>query len=264
MRPDSVSRLAALVANRQRGTYNPSMADDKTLAGKTALLSRLLFFKQVPLFADLTDENLTWLVQDFSRREFRQGDSIFHQGDPGEVMYLVESGQVRVFFLGDEGQEVTVIICGAGDIFGEMALIDDLPRSASAAALEDTVAYALSRDNFRKHMRHTAQLALNFMKALSLRVRYTSQLVGNLALLDVPSRLARKLLDLAHMHGESQPERGIRINVALTQSELANMIGTTRESINKALGHFKRQSLIRIEHGYITILKPEALEEISS
>ncbi|HLB49281.1 MAG TPA: Crp/Fnr family transcriptional regulator [Anaerolineales bacterium] len=239
------------------------MSTDQTLVGKSNLTSRLIFFRQVPLFAELTESELAELVKDFARREFRQGESIFAQGDPGQVLYLIESGQVRIFVHGSEGHERPVVFYGSGDIFGELAVIDGLPRSASAEATENTVVYTLSRDLFREHMRRAPQLALNFMKALSVRVRHTTDQVGNLALLDVPSRLARKLLELAQNHGQVEAE-GVRINLTLTQSELASMIGATRESINKALGNFKRQSLIRMEQGHIIIVDPDSLREISS
>jgi CRP/FNR family transcriptional regulator, cyclic AMP receptor protein len=233
----------------------------RTLIGTQNLLTRLLFFKGLPIFANLTANELTNLVRDFTRREFSAGDSIFQQGDSGEVLYLIELGQVRIFVQGRDGQELSVILHGPGDIFGEMALIDKLPRSASAVVTEAAVVYALTRDSFEEHTRRSPQLAHNFMTALSLRLRYSSEMVGNLALLDVSSRLARKLLDLAQTHG--QPDgHGLKIDQALTQSELASLIGTTRESINKALGNFKKQNLIKVEQGTYTLLDPEALKVI--
>lgn len=263
MTADTLSETGALIANRDGRAYNLTMSTGQTLVGKNNLTSRLIFFRQVPLFAELTESELAELVKDFARREFKQGESIFAQGDPGQVLYLIESGQVRIFVHGSEGHERPVVFYGSGDIFGELAVIDGLPRSASAEATENTVVYTLSRDLFREHMRRAPQLALNFMKALSVRVRHTTDQVGNLALLDVPSRLARKLLELAQNHGQAEAE-GVRVNLTLTQSELASMIGATRESINKALGNFKRQGLIRMEQGHIIIVDPDLLREISS
>jgi CRP/FNR family transcriptional regulator len=238
-------------------------ATDQTMVGSKSLVTRLLFFKEVPLFAALTDNELTALVRDFVRREFKESEAIFQQGDPGEVLYLVESGQVRIYMQGREGQELSVILHGPGDIFGEMALIDNLPRSAGAIATEDTVLYALSRDQFRDHMRRSFQLAMNFMIALSMRVRYSSDMMGNLALLDVPSRLANKLVEPAHSQGVAE-ENGIKINKAYSQSDLASMLGTTRESINKSLGNFKKQNLLKVEQGFITIFDLDALKAITS
>jgi len=253
-----------IIANMRPGANDPVSPTAQTMLSKAGLVKRLMFFKEVPLFADVTDAELMALVQDFVRREFKNGESIFQQGDPGEVIYLIESGQVRIFVHGAVGQELSMIVHGAGDMFGEMSVIDGLPRSASAQATEDTIVYALSRDNFRKHLRRSTQLAMNFMKALSLRVRYSSEMVGNLALLDVATRLARKLFELTQTHGEQHGDGSIRISMALTQSDLASMIGTTRESINKALGNFKRQGLLKQEQGNIVIVNMDALKDINS
>ena len=259
---DTVTRKGqTVIMGRAKMDSKSISSTAQTIIGHTGLIARVLFFKQVPLFADLTESELTMLVTDFVRRDFKQGETIFQQGDPGEVLYLIESGQVRIFVHGKDGQEWSVIVHGAGDIFGEMALIDNLPRSASAVAVEDTAVYFLSRTQFLDHMRRATQLSLNFMKALSVRLRYSTNQMGNLALLDIPSRLARKLLDLARTHGQPDSD-GTRIT--FTQSELAAMIGATRESINKSLGTFKRQDLIRVEPGSITILNMEALQEIGS
>jgi CRP/FNR family cyclic AMP-dependent transcriptional regulator len=219
--------------------------------------------KQMPLFAGLGDAQLDTLRKDLIRRKFQQGEAIFQQGDPGQALYLIESGQVRIYLQDEEGQETSVVVYGPGEIFGELAVIDGLPRSASVVAMEDTAVYMLNRDGFRKHMRNSPQLALNFMKALSVRVRYSTQQVESLALLDVPSRLARKLLELARQHGSVVPE-GVRINLTLNQSDLAGLVGTTRESINKTLGTFRRQGLILMEQGRLTILDPEALRELGT
>lgn len=260
----STGRLSAsIIPQTTMDPHDSFSPTAQTIVGRKSLVTRLLFFKAVPLFTDLTDAELMALVRDFARREFKAGESIFQQGDPGEVLYLIESGEVRIFVQGREGQELSFIMHGPGDIFGEMALIDNLPRSAGAVATEDTALYALPRDQFRDHMRRSFQLAMNFMIALSMRVRYTGEMMGNLALLDVPSRLANKLVELAQTQGLAE-ENGIKIKKALTQSELASMLGTTRESINKSLGNFKKQNLLKVEQGYITIFNLEALKAITS
>jgi len=224
-------------------------------------MNRLDFLKQVPLLAGLTPAEAEALARDMVRRQFRQGQAIFQQGDSGQMLYLIQSGRVRIYVEGEEGQEVSVIVYGPNDIFGELAVIDGLPRSASAVAMEETVVHILSRDCFREHMRRSPQLALNFMKALSVRVRYSTRQVGSLTMLDVPGRLARKLLELAQDHGLVETG-GVRINLALTQTDLASLIGATRESINKALGAFRRQGLILVEGSHIIIVDPDALREL--
>ncbi|HLF28805.1 MAG TPA: Crp/Fnr family transcriptional regulator [Anaerolineae bacterium] len=221
------------------------------------------FLKQAPLFSGLSDAEIDASAKDFVPNRFRQGETIFHQGDAGQLLYLIEAGQVRIFVLGEEGQETSVVLYGAGDIFGELAVIDGLPRSAGAVAMEETIVLTLNRDRFREQLRRTPQLALNFMKALSVRVRYSTQQLGSLAVLDVPGRLARKLLELAQTYGVAEPE-GVRIAMALTQTDLASLIGATRESINKALAAFRRQGYILLRRHQVTIVDPDALREIGS
>jgi len=224
---------------------------------------RLDFLSQVPLFAELSAVELRALADDMLRRQFTPGETIFQRGDAGQMLYLIESGQVRIYVQDEEGQETSVTFYGKSDVFGELAVIDGFPRSASAEAMENTVVHILSRDRFREHMRRCPQLALNFMKTLSVRVRYSTQQFESLTMFDIPKRLARKLLELAQDHGVAETE-GVRITLTLTQSDLASLTGATRESVNKALGNFKRQGLVLVKQGHITIVDAGALRELGS
>lgn len=255
-------RETRVFAGQPKRGYN-QLASQAWVKAERHVMDRLGLIKQMPLFADLGEADLENLSRDLLRRQYRQGEAIFQQGDPGQMLYLVESGQVRIYIQDEEGQETSVTLCGPGDMFGELAVIDGLPRSASAVAMDDTVVHILGRDRFREHMRRSPQLALNFMKTLSVRVRYSTQQVSSLALLDTPGRLARKLLELAHDHGQAEPG-GVRINLTLTQSDLASLIGATRESVNKALGAFRRQGLILTRPGHIVIVEPDVLRELCS
>ena len=249
-----------IFAGQQKQVYN-QRASREQLQVESRVIDRLSVIKQMPLFAGLTDDELGALTHDLLCRRFREGEAIFQQGDPGQMLYLVESGQVRIYVQDEEGQETSVTLCGPGDMFGELAVIDGLPRSASAVAMGRTVVHILSRDRFREHMRRSPQLALDLLKALSVRVRYSTQQVGNLTLLAISGRLARKLLELAQLHGEVEPD-GVRIGLALTQSDLASLVGTTRESVNKALGAFRRQGLVRMQRGHIVIVDADALRAL--
>jgi CRP/FNR family cyclic AMP-dependent transcriptional regulator len=221
------------------------------------------FLVPIPLFAGLSRGELEALARDFAPRRFRQGEAIFYQGDPGSVLYLIAAGQVRIFVQGEDGQETSVTVYGVGDLFGELSLIDEYPRSASAVATEDTVVYQLDQDRLRGHLERLPQFARNFLKALSVRLRYSTRQMGSLALLDVRQRLARKLLELAQAHGRAVDD-GVRIELALTQSDLAGLTGATRESVNKALGALRRQGLVRVERGHIVIRDGERLREASA
>jgi CRP/FNR family transcriptional regulator, cyclic AMP receptor protein len=219
------------------------------------------FLSHIPLFANLPDATLQTVARDLIPRYVPAGETIFHEGDPGEWLYIVKSGQVRIFVHGN-GQETSVILFGRpGDIFGELAIVDGLPRSANATAMVDTWLYTLEREQFRAHMRYSPQLALNFMKLLTVRVRYNTSQMSSLASQGVPGRLARLLLRLAQEYGQVEPV-GVRINANLNDTDLASLIGATRESTNKTLSQFRRQSLIRKERGHIVIIDPDSLRQV--
>lgn len=225
-------------------------------------MSNLDLLKQVPLFQGLTDAELKALATDFVRQELRPDEVLFYQGDAGHTLYVVETGKVRIFVQGEDGQELSVTVCGKGDLVGEMSVIDELPRSASALAMERSTVLRLSRERFREHVRRSPQLAFNVMKALSVRLRFSTRQLDSLSMASVPTRLARKLLELADQHGMTEG-RETRIGMTLTQSELASLLGATRESVNKALGQFRRQGLIRQAEGQFVIVDREALEGLS-
>jgi CRP/FNR family transcriptional regulator, cyclic AMP receptor protein len=222
-------------------------------------MKNIAFLQQTALFADINTTQLQAIAQHIIPRTFKQGEIIFYEGDPGRFLYLVQSGQVRIFINGLDGSETSVILCGKpGDIFGELAVIDGLARSASAVALDETVLCTMSRDKFRQQMRQHPQLAHNFMKVLSQRVRYNTKQVDSFATLDVPQRLARKLLELAQDYGRAASS-GVQIDMTLTQTNLASLIGATRESTNKSLREFRKQGWISLVNGQINILDPDAL-----
>ncbi len=238
-------------------------ADLALITPEHRVANRLVFLKHLPLFANLNEAELNALANDFTTRRFQQGEAIFFQGDPSQALYLIQTGRVRIYVQDESGQDTSVIFYSAGDIFGELAAVDGLPRSASALAADATIVHVLSRERLRAHLLASPQLAYNFMQTLAVRVRYSTLQVGNLTLHDVRSRLARKLLELAQGNGRVEAN-GVRIDLPLTQSDLASLIGATRESTNKALGHFRRNGIIRIEHNQITIVDPEALREIGA
>ena len=221
---------------------------------------RIAFLQQTTLFADISAADLQAIAVDIIPRTFKQGEIIFHEGDPGQTLYLIQSGQVRIFVNGLDGSETSVILFGRpGEIFGELAVVDGMPRSATALALGQTVLYTMSRENFRQHTLNYPQLALNFMKVLSSRLRSSTQQMDSLASLGIPQRLARKLLQLAQDYGKAEVA-GVNITMRLTQTDLASLIGATRESTNKTLREFRQNGWLHMDQGQITILDAEALK----
>ncbi|HRQ41522.1 MAG TPA: Crp/Fnr family transcriptional regulator [Chloroflexota bacterium] len=222
-------------------------------------MDTLDFLQHTDLFGGVPVTVLKRIMGDVVERPFAQGDIIFRQGDPGRVLYLVKSGQVRIFINGLDGTETSVILLGRpGNIFGELAIIDGLPRSATAVAMEATILLTISREAFRDHMRQNPQLALNFMQELSSKVRHNTRNIDTLTTMPVPQRLARQLMEMAQNYGQAGAD-GVFINSTLTQGQLATLIGATRESTNKALRDFRERQWILMANGRITILDPDAL-----
>ena len=222
-------------------------------------MSMIALLRKVPLFAGLSDQDLAALAGSLGKRTFAKNMIIFHQGSLGQTLYIIESGKVRIFLLSESGQETTLNIYGAGDVFGEFSLLDGLPRSAGAVAMEKTVTLTLSREDFLRHLEACPQMALSIMQLLTLRLRFTTAQAESLAFLDVYGRVAMRLLDLAGRYGT---EKGsIELDLHLTQAELATWVAATRESVNKVLGAFRDQGLILVEGQTITILDPEGLEK---
>lgn len=200
------------------------------------------------------------ITKDLKRRRYDAGDIIFHEGDLGHQLYFIVSGQVRVYVNGSNGREASVILFGhPGELFGELSAIDGLPRSATAVALIDTELYALSHQDFCFHLHHTPQLAVNLLKILSIRLRQNTKHVNTISTGNVEQRLARKLLELSQEYGR-RVEKGVHINMPLTQDMLGSLIGVTRESANRGLNHFQKKQWVHVRQRQITILDAPALK----
>ena len=210
------------------------------------------YLKQVPLFAGLADEDIRELMSVAKRRTFRSGEVIFHREDPGQVLYVIKEGKVKISLISPDGQEISLVVFGKGECFGEFASLDGLPRSADAIAMEKVECYTLQRSDFHKAIMKNPKIAIQVMEVLSKRLRSTDQMVEDLIFLDVYGRVAKKLLELADTHG-TKVENGIRIDVRLTQQELASMVGSSRESVNKVMGYFTDKNFISTDKHKITL-----------
>jgi CRP/FNR family transcriptional regulator, cyclic AMP receptor protein len=212
-----------------------------------------LYLKQVPLFADLADEEVRELMTVARRRTYRAGEVIFHREDPGQVLYVIKEGKVKICLISPDGQEMTLTVLGKGEYFGEFALLDGLPRSTDAIASERVECYTLQRTDFHNAIKKNPKIAIQAMEVLSKRLRNTNQMVEDLIFLDVYGRVAKKLLELADAHGAKAEDGGIRIEMRLTQQELASMVGASRESVNKVMGYFTEKNFISTDKHRITL-----------
>ena len=199
--------------------------------------------RRVSLFADLKEDALAGLAAHLRRRQFRKETIIFHQDQAGDALYVIESGRVRMFRSAEDGQEFTVDTLDPGDYFGDMALLDGLPRSASAFAEEDCVIYTLGRPDFQTQLSRSPEMASALLELLSARLRKLMHHAETLAFLDVHARVRHVLVDLARRYGVKEAG-GVLINVEVTQGELATMVGATRERVNRALASLRSQGLI--------------------
>jgi CRP/FNR family transcriptional regulator, cyclic AMP receptor protein len=210
------------------------------------------YLKQVSLFANLADEDLHELMAAAKRRAFRSGEVIFHRDDPGQVLYMIKEGKVKICIISPDGQEISLAVFGKGECFGEFALLDGLPRSADAVAMEKVECYTLQRSDFHNAIMKNPKIAIKVMEALIKRLRTTDEMVEDLIFLDVYGRVAKKLLELSNTHG-IKTEDGVRIDVRLTQQELASMVGASRESVNKVMGYFTEKDFISTDKHRITL-----------
>src|SRR5712692_2111879 len=211
-----------------------------------------VYLKQVPLFADLADEDIRALMSVAKRRTFRNGEVIFHRDDSGQVLYVIKEGKVKICLISPDGQEISLVVFGKGECFGELTILDGLPRSADAVALEKVECYTLQRSDFHQAIIKNPKIAIQVLEVLSKRLRTTDNMVEDLIFLDVYGRVAKKLLELADSRG-TKVENGTRIEVRLTQQELASMVGASRESVNKVMGYFTDKNFISTDKHRITL-----------
>jgi CRP/FNR family cyclic AMP-dependent transcriptional regulator len=201
------------------------------------------YLQSVGIFSGISSDELRDLSARMQSREYPAGAIIVGQEDSGDSLFVLTEGRVKVVLYGDSGREVILSILRAGEIFGEMSLFDNEPRSANVIALEPTRALVLERAAFVRHVSSSPHVALQILAELSRRLRQADRVIGNLALLDVYGRVARVLQDMANKDGV-ETEDGILIRERPTQQEIASMVGTSRETVSRALNDFSRRGLI--------------------
>jgi len=216
--------------------------------------------RRVPLFAEVSEDDLETLADGVRSRGFRRGEVIFHQGDPGDALFVLVSGRVKIPLPSATGDEAILATLRPGDFFGELSLIDGAPRSATAVALDSAQTLVLGRDRVRELVDRVPSFRDALLTALTHEVRRITDHVEELHFLDITGRLAARLARLARDGGERQPDGTVRLDGPLTQGDLAAMIGATRQSVNKLLGLFVGDGLVRVERDAIVVLDLDSLE----
>lgn len=201
--------------------------------------------KRVALFHEADPEELDRIASLLTAKDVAKDAHIVTQDEPGDALFIIAKGRVKVVIFGDNGREVILGLLKAGEFFGEMSLLDDLPRSANVVASEDSTVLILKRELFAEHIKKSPITALNVMAELSRRLRRADEIIGNLATLDVYGRVAHIMIDLAKKDGE-EVEGGILIRERPTQQDIASMIGTSRETVSRVLSEFQRRGFVEM------------------
>jgi CRP/FNR family cyclic AMP-dependent transcriptional regulator len=212
----------------------------------------------IELFKGLTTAQLEWVAQRAHRRVFEAGRNVLTIEQPGEAVYIILHGTVKIHI--EQGErDVIISILGAGDLLGEMSLIDSVGRSASAVTLEDSLMLWMDKVTFSYILDNFTPVARNLVRILSSRVRLSDQLIQALATLDVNGRVARQLLAFAEKYGREK-DGATRIRIVLTQSDIADLVGASRKRVNQAIVLFKERGLIDTDaEGRIAIKNGEGL-----
>ncbi|HEX5332519.1 MAG TPA: Crp/Fnr family transcriptional regulator [Cellulomonas sp.] len=212
-----------------------------------------------PLFAEMDPENSRALIESMNPVSFARGDVLFHEGDPGDRLFVIRSGKIKLGRRSSDGRENLLSIQGPGEMFGELSLFDPGPRTATATVVADAELVELAHTDLVAWLELHPTVAKHLLKALAHRLRRTNEALADLVFSDVPGRVAKALLDLATRFGEPTDE-GVRVAHDLTQEELAQLVGASRETVNKALADFAARGWVRREGRAVVLLDADRLE----
>jgi CRP/FNR family transcriptional regulator, cyclic AMP receptor protein len=221
--------------------------------------SKLSVLRQHPIFRDLQPEALDQLCRYAKHTVLKRGATLFAKDDPGNSLYAVISGTVKISISSPDGRNAILNLIGPGEVFGEMSVLDGQPRSADAIANTNCEIFVIDRRDFLPFVRSQPMLAMKFIELLCTRLRWTSEQVEQVILQDLPGRLASALLGLTEKR-KPDPESH---TIIITQQEVSEMVGMTRESVNKQLRAWAARKWVRLEHGAIVVLDASALRELA-
>ncbi|MGZ9160910.1 MAG: Crp/Fnr family transcriptional regulator [Candidatus Limnocylindrales bacterium] len=214
----------------------------------------------IPFFAGLDEDALGRVAAGMRSRRFRRGEVIFHLGDPGDALFVIVSGEVKISLPSETGDEAILATLGPGAVFGELALLDGAPRSASATAISAAETVVLPRDRFRELIATEAGVRDALLASIAGELRRLTTHVEELHFLDITGRLAARLVRLSQEGGVAHAGDGsIQLRRNLTQGDLAAMVGCTRQSVNKLLGQFADDGLVRLDRGGIVVIDLDGL-----
>ena len=212
------------------------------------------------LFGQLTSDEIEQVARIARTRTVGKEAMLFMQGDPGDALYGIASGKVLISLSTPEGKEFSLNLMEAGDVFGEIALLDGHPRTANARALEETQLVVIQRDHFESLVQQHPALALHLLQLLCDRLRWNAQLIEEFSLLSVPARLARRLLTLGELMGNPGENGETVLDIA--QAELAQFLGVSRQVVNQHLQDWRREGWIELARGKVLLIEREQLKTV--
>jgi len=216
--------------------------------------------RNAPLFLALDEEASVALRTSMVEMDLARGQVVFSEGDSGDRLYVIVDGKIKLGTSSSDGRESLLAILGPGEMFGELSLFDPGPRTATATALTETTLLGLGHDALGPWLNGRPGVAQALLKALSQRLRRTNENLSDLVFSDVPGRVAKALLDLNEKFGEKRAD-GSYVEHDLTQEELAQLVGASRETVNKALADFVQRNWIKLEPRAVLILELERLQK---
>jgi CRP/FNR family transcriptional regulator, cyclic AMP receptor protein len=220
--------------------------------------------EHIRLFSGLSEQQLSWINNRLHVHNFPSAADLIVAGTPGEAVYFILSGTVKVFVPQLDGREVTVNLMGPGDTVGELSVIDSAGRSASVVTLEDTKVVWMSRVDFQEAFHTIPTLSENLLRTLSSRLRNTTDNIQAYASLDIPGRIARQILVIANTYGQDQPNGGTYIPLRLTQNDIAELVGASRKRVNQVFVVLKRNGVLGVDASWhITVFRKDLLEQMS-
>lgn len=218
---------------------------------------------RAPLFAGLSDSEIEALLEVTRPRSLKPRQELFHKGDEGSEVFLVVRGTVKALTTSDEGDDVVFSILSQGELFGEVALLGSPLRTATVTAITESELLAINRRDFLAFLKRHPDAAIKLMIVLADRLRHVSELVEDTLFLNLPVRLAKKIVHYASIWGDEVEGGDVRINLKLSQEEWGDLVGATRESINKQMRAWTEQGIVGNDGGYILIHRPESLEKLA-
>src|SRR5579872_4979226 len=217
--------------------------------------------RSVPLFSEFEEAQLQQVAQTAKLRTYHKHEFIVREGDPGGTFYIILDGSVAVTRVASDGRETILSILKSNDFFGEMSLFDSSLRSASIKTLSDVKVGVIDEKAFLEVLERSPKIARYLVTALSQRLRAANQLIAATTSQDIRARLASLLLNLSQSFGE-KADNGVKITLRLTNQEMANMIGTTRETVNRTLNRFWDEKLIDMRTSHVIVVEPEKLRSL--